>query len=220
MNFIGLQTFPDDWGNYCDFDKSDYEQHYKWALEEGLSIGNIYLNTGIISKETENKIKESFENYKDSFKSFSKHSLEDLINITDTKELIKELSGAESECRDNANLFFQTYYGIKVENYLDEAFKRECYDLKEKFRTMEYAISKLIDLITDFSKYLSFCEEYVANSFYSFNTEKEIDSAIKELNTKLETLNKSNPEYFYTKGEIEALYEYKIAFTKSHCGFY
>ena len=98
--------------------------------------------------------------------------------------------------------------------------KKECYDLKEKFRAMEYTISKLIDLIRDYPKYLSFCEEYVANSFYSFSTEEEIDSAIKELNTKLETLNKSNPEYFYTKGEREALYEYKIAFTKSHCGFY
>nr|DAE86608.1 MAG TPA: hypothetical protein [Caudoviricetes sp.] len=105
MNFIGLQTFPDDWGNQCDFDKSDYEQYYRWALEEGLSIGNIHLNTGIISKETESKVKESFENYKDSLRSFSKYSLEDLINISNTEELIKDLSGAESECKYNADLF-------------------------------------------------------------------------------------------------------------------
>lgn len=220
MNFIGLQTFPDDWGNQCDFDKSDYEQYYKWALEEGLSIGNIYINTGIISKETESKIKEGFENYKASLKSFYKYSLEDLINITDTEELIKELSGAEGECRDNANLFLKTYYDIKGETFLEEAFKNECYNLKEKFRTLEYVLGRLIDLITDYPKYLSFCEEYVKNSFLSFNTEEEIDLAIKEINTKIKSVEKTSKMYFDYKAKREALYEYKIAFTKSHCGFY
>lgn len=85
---------------------------------------------------------------------------------------------------------------------------------------MEHTIDKLIKLLIDFPKYLSFCENYVRNSFYDFSTEEEIDLAIKELNTKLETLDKSNIEYFHLKGEGEALYEYKIAFTKSHCGFY
>lgn len=207
-------------GNQCDFDKNDYENHYQWTLEEGLSISNFYLNTGIISKETEDKIRESFDNYKASLKSSSKYSLKDLITITNTGELIEELSNAENECMDNANLFLKTYCDIKGESFLEKGFKRECNDLRNKFRTMEYVMRKIIDLITDYPKYLSFCEEYVTNSFYSFSTEEEINSAIKELNTKLKTLDKSNPEYFYIKGEREALYEYKIAFTKSHCGFY
>ena len=220
MNFIGLQTFPDDWGNYCDFDKRDYEEYYWDTLDISPSFVYIYLNTGTISKETENNIRESLKNFKATLEGFSKYSLEELVNTFDTEVLIEKLTALEDEYRHNGNLFLETYHSIKDESFPIKEFKNECYELKEKFRTMEYTISRLINLITDFPKYLSFCEEYVANSFYSFSTEEEIDSAIKELNTKLETLNKSNPEYFYTKGEREALYEYKIAFTKSHCGFY
>lgn len=220
MNFIGLQTFIDDWGNQRDFDKNDYENHYQWTLEEGLSISNFYLDTGIISKETEEKIRESFDNYKSSLKSFSKYSLKDLITITNTEELIEELSNVENECMDNANLFLKTYCNIKGESFLEKGFKRECNDLRNKFRTMEHVMRKLIDLITDYPKYLSFCEEYVKNSFLSFSTEEEIDLAIKRVNTKLKSENKSSIEYFYLKAEREAMYEYKIAFTKSHCGFY
>ena len=81
-------------------------------------------------------------------------------------------------------------------------------------------MGRLKDLITDYPKYISFCEEYVRKSFLSFNTEEEIDLAIKRVNTKLKSEDKSSIEYFYLKAEREALYEYKIAFTKSHCGFY
>lgn len=220
MNFINLQTFPDDWGNYCDFDKSDYKQYYRWALEEGLSIGNIYLNTDSISDETKSKIQESYNNFEITLNNFSKYDLEELINNFNTELLVKELEVLEIGYRENRNVFIGAYYDIVGETSLDLELRKEYSYIKNKFEQMEYTMSKLIALIVDFPKYISFCEEYVANSFYSFSTEEEIDSAIKELNTKLETLDKSNPEYFYIKGEREALYEYKIAFTKSHCGFY
>lgn len=218
MNFIGLRTFPDDWGKPCDFDKSDYEEDYKDTLNVSPSFFYLNLNTGTISKEAENDIQQSLKNFRATIDSFSNYSLEELVNTFDTEVLIKELETIEGESKYNGNLFLETYFSIEDESM--KYFKEECYTLKEKFRTMEYTIRRLITLITDFPKYLSFCEEYVANSFYSFSTEEEIDSAIKELNTKLKTLDKRSKEYFHCYGEREALHEYKIAFTKSHCGFY
>ena len=220
MNFIGLQTLVDDWGNWCDFDKNDYEREYKDTLDVNPSFVYIYLNTCTLSKETENNIQESLKNFKATLENFSEYSLEELVDTFDTEVLIKKLTTLKDEYKYNRNIFLETYNSINSESFIIKEFKKGCYDLIEKYRTMEHTFDKLIKLLIDFPKYLSFCEDYVKNSFYSFSTEEEINSAIKELNTKLETLDKSNPEYFYTKGEREALYEYKIAFTKSHCGFY
>nr|DAF03273.1 MAG TPA: hypothetical protein [Caudoviricetes sp.] len=220
MNFIELQTFVDDWGNWCDFDKSDYEEEYKDILNVSPSFVYIYLNTGTISKETENNIRESLKNFKATLENFSEYSLEELVNTFDTEVLIKKLTVLKDEYKYNKNIFLETYNSIDSESFIIKEFKEECYNLIEKYRTMEHTIDKLIKLLIDFPKYLSFCEDYVKNSFYNFSTEEEIDLAIKELNTKLKTLNKSNIEYFHLYGEREALYEYKIAFTKSHCGFY
>lgn len=220
MNFIGLQTLVDDWGNWCDFDKNDYEKEYKDTLDVNPSFVYIYLNTSTLSKETENNIQESLKNFKATLENFSEYSLEELVDTFDTEVLIKKLTTLKDEYKYNRNILIETYNSINSESFIIKEFKKECYDLIEKYRAMEHTFDKLIKLLIDFPKYLSFCEDYVKNSFYSFSTEEEINSAIKELNTKLETLDKSNPEYFYTKGEREALYEYKIAFTKSHCGFY
>jgi hypothetical protein len=220
MNFIELQTFVDDWGNWCDFDKNDYEEDYKDILNVSPSFVYIYLNTGTISKETENNIRESLKNFKATLENFSEYSLEELVNTFDTEVLIKKLTSLKDEYKYNKNVFLETYNSIDSESFIIKEFKEECYNLIEKYRTMEHTIDKLIKLLIDFPKYLSFCEDYVRNSFYDFSTEEEIDLAIKELNTKLKTLDKGNIEYFHLYGEREALYEYKIAFTKSHCGFY
>lgn len=220
MNFINLQTFQDDFGNSCDYDKTDYKNNYQWLLDDGLSLNSIYLGINIFTEDIENSIKKSYSNFKNIIETLSKYSLDELYISFDVELLIEKLEKLEKRYEEIEKLHYKKWYFAKENNSLMYSSKSIYLDVSKQFNKMGNIIYKLKELIRDYPKYLSFCEDYLANSFYSFVSEKGIDSAIEELNTKLKTLDRRSREYFHYKGEIEALYEYKIIFTKSHCGIY